>query len=122
MQILLAAVSWLWLPVAALTLVNVLSAYHYEVLHHQCPWCLFLPEHGLVGYPLYGAIWFIGIEGITILIPPRMVNRDTTTYNLAIRRCVRSARYVTISAIIFLIFALAPVIIWRIRYGVWMSA
>ena len=60
LRLALATTSWLWLPVAALTLVNVLSAYHYEVLQHHCPWCLFLPEHGLVGYPLYGAMWFIG--------------------------------------------------------------
>jgi hypothetical protein len=42
---LLAATAALWVPVAAITLTDILSAYHYGVLQHRCPWCLFLPQH-----------------------------------------------------------------------------
>jgi hypothetical protein len=111
----------LWLPVAALTLVNNLSAYHYEVLHHHCPWCLFLPEHSLVGYPLYGVMGLIGMEGLTIFILPRMVSENPQAYGHALDRCLRAARHLTIGGTFFMIFALAPAIAWRLRFGVWMS-
>jgi len=117
----LALVCLLWIPVAALTLVNHLSAYHYEVLQHQCPWCLFLPEHNLVGYPLYGALGLIGLEALTILILPRMVSEIPRVCGQALDRCLRAARRLTIAGTIFLILALAPAIIWRLRFGVWMS-
>jgi len=111
----------LWTPVAALTLVNNLSAYHYEVLHHHCPWCLFLPEHSLVGYPLYGAMGLIGLEGLTILILPRMVRENPQAYGHALDRCIRAARCLMIGGAFFLIFALGPAVIWRLRFGVWLS-
>jgi hypothetical protein len=121
LRLALTVLCLLWLPVAALTLVNNLSAYHYQVLHHHCPWCLFLPEHSLVGYPLYGALWFIGLEGVTIFILPRMVSENSQVYGHVLDRCLRAARRITIAEIIFLILALAPAIIWRMRFGVWMS-
>jgi hypothetical protein len=117
----LGLVCMLWLPVAALTLVNILSAYHYEVLHHHCPWCLFLPEHRLVGYPLYGALGLIGMEGLTIFMLPRMVSENSQAYGHALERCLRAARRLTIAGVIFMIFALAPAIVWRLRFGVWLS-
>lgn len=117
----LAVVSWLWLPVAALILVNVLSAYHYEVLHHHCPWCLFLPEHRLVGYPLYGAMTFIGMEGFTIFMLPWLVKHDTGIYRTALDRCRHAAKKITMAQILFLVIAVLPAIVWRLRYGVWMS-
>lgn len=117
----LAIVSWLWLPVTALMLVNVLSAYHYGVLHHHCPWCLFLPEHHLVGYPLYGGMVFIGMEGFTIFMLPLLVKHDTGVYRIALDRCHHAAKRITGAQILFLILAVLPAIVWRLRYGVWMS-
>ena len=121
MRIITPLLSLLWLPVAATTLVNVLSAYHYEVLNHRCPWCLFLPEHGLVGYPLYGLLWFIGLEGLTILLLPRLVSENDQTNRHALDRCLRAAKRIAIAEIIFLVFALTPAVIWRVRFGVWMT-
>jgi len=118
---LLAAVTWLWLPVAALMLVNVLSAYHYRVLHHHCPWCLFLPEHHLVGYPLYGAMAFIGMEGLTIFLLPCLVKHDTSIYQIALDCCWHAAKRITMAHLVFLILAVLPAIVWRLRHGVWMS-
>ncbi len=118
---LLATVTWLWLPVAALVLVNVLSAYHYEVLHHHCPWCLFLPEHQLVGYPLYGGMALIGMEGSTIFMLPLFVKHHSDIYPIALDRCRHAAKKITMAQIIFLIIAVLPAIIWRLRYDVWMS-
>ena len=121
LRFVLGLLCMLWVPVAALTLVNHLSAYHYGVLHHHCPWCLFLPEHGLVGYPLYGAMGLIGMEGMTIFILPRMVSENPQAYGHALDRCLRAARRLRVGTALFLIFALAPAIIWRLRFGVWLS-
>ena len=121
MRIITPLLCILWLPVAAMTLVNVLSAYHYEVLNHHCPWCLLLPEHGLVGYPLYGALWLIGWEGLTILLLPRIVSENGQLNRHAQDRCLRAAKRIAIAEIIFLVFALAPAVIWRLRFGVWMT-
>lgn len=117
----LAAITWLWLPVAALILVNVLSAYHYEVLHHHCPWCLFLPEHHLVGYPLYGGMAFIGMEGLTLFILPLFVKHDTGIYRIALNLGRQAAKKIAMTQLLFLIIAVLPAIVWRLRYGVWMS-
>ncbi|WP_300456862.1 hypothetical protein [Desulfobacula sp.] len=116
-----AIISCLWLPVASLTLVNIFSAYHYEVLHHHCPWCLFLPEHRLVGYPLYGALYVIGMEGFTLFMLPRLANQDITVYKKALDRCRRAANRITFAQLLFLIIAILPAIVWRLHYGVWMS-
>ena len=117
----LAVVSLLWLPVAGLTLVNVLSAYHYGVLHHHCPWCLFLPEHNLVGYPLYGAMAWIGMEGFTVLCLPRAVRKNPAVFKQSLVRCQQAGRRIVIAEILFLALALVPPLLWRLRYGVWMS-
>ncbi len=117
----LAVVTGLWLPVAALVLVNVLSAYHYQVLHHHCPWCLFLAEHRLVGYPLYGAMAIIGMEGFTLVMLPPLVKHDTGVYQMAVDRARRAATKITLAQLLFLIIAVVPAIVWRLRHGVWMS-
>ena len=117
----LAIIGCLWMPVAALTLVNILSAYHYEVLHHHCPWCLLLPEHGLVGYPLYGAMGIIGMEALTLLILPRLTKQSPRAFSQALDRCLRGARRMIIAEIIFLIFAAGPAIVWWLRFGNWLT-
>jgi hypothetical protein len=120
-RFIVAAVSWLWLPVAALVLVNILSAYHYEVLHHHCPWCLFLGEHHLVGYPLFGAMALIGMEGATLFILPVLVKHNIDSYRAAQVRCRQAAKKIIMAQLAFLIIAVLPAIVWRLRYGVWMS-
>ena len=117
----LAAASLLWLPVAALTLVRVLSAYHYGVLHHHCPWCLFLPEHNLVGYPLYGAMAVIGMEGMVVVALPRLVASHRRSSTLAAERCRRAGMRMIAAMAIFLMLSVLPAIVWRLRYGVWMG-
>jgi hypothetical protein len=117
----LAIVGWLWIPVAALTLVNILSAYHYEVLHHHCPWCLLLPEHSLVGYPLYGAMGIVGMETLTLFFLPRLTKQCPRAFSQALDRCLRGARHMIIAEIIFLIFSAGPAIFWWLRFGTWLT-
>jgi len=117
----LAGISLLWLLVAMPTLVNILSAYHYGVLHHHCPWCLFLPEHAMVGYPLYGAVCVIAMEGFTMGCLPLITPKNPSVHRQVQDRCRRAARRIAAAEILFLIVALVPPILWRLRYGVWMT-
>ena len=75
----------------------------------------------MTGYPLYGAVWIILIEGAAILILPRLVSNGSPIHKQALKRCLQAARRITIAEIVFLIFALMPAIAWRIRFGVWLS-
>lgn len=117
----LAMLTFCWIPVAAVTLVNVLAAYHYEVLQHQCPWCLFLPEHHRVGYPLYGALAVIAFEASVIWTMPKVSRRFTMLAAAARRRQHAAAGRLLLALAVFLLFAGLPPLLWRLRYGVWMG-
>ncbi|MEE4608014.1 MAG: hypothetical protein V2L15_03935, partial [Desulfobacteraceae bacterium] len=71
----LAVLGPVWSAVAALTLVRVLSAYYYGVLHHHCPWCLFLPEHHRIGYLLFGLLAAATLEAPAALTAARCGDR-----------------------------------------------
>lgn len=116
-----AALSVLWIPVAAVTLVKVLAAYHYQVLQHHCPWCLFLPEHRLVGYPLFGALAVVTFEASVIALMPKISARFGILSAAASRRQRAAAGRLLVALGVFLIFAVLPPLIWRLRYGVWLG-
>jgi hypothetical protein len=100
-----AVASILWVPVAGIALVRVLAAYHYGVLHHHCPWCLFLPDHYGVGYPLFGALAVAVLEG-----PAAWVAAGR-----------RAGRRIIAAVILFFLLSAGPAILWRLRFGVWMG-
>jgi hypothetical protein len=110
----------LWLPVAALTLVRVLAAVHYEVLHHHCPWCLFLPEHGAVGYPLFGALIVIGLEAIAFVAVGEAAHRAPGLRVAARQRQRHALQGLVVALLVFLAFSYAPTFLWRLTHGVWM--
>ena len=117
----LAITTFLWVPVASVTLVHILSAYHYGVLHHHCPWCLFLPEHRLVGYPLLGALFVILLEGTLPFLLPVCVKKDTHLLNAAVQRSRRACTHLLWALFVFMLLSCLPPLVWRIRYGVWMT-
>ena len=116
-----AVVAVFWIPAAAITLVNVLAAYHYQVLQHQCPWCLFLPEHRRVGYLLFGALAVIAFESSVIWAMPKISSRFRVLAEATIQRQRTAAGRVLLALAVFLILAGLPPILWRLRYGVWMG-
>jgi hypothetical protein len=119
-----------WLPVAVVALVRVLSAYHYEVLHHHCPWCLLLPEHWAVGYPLYGALAVVLLEGLAALAAARFAPEvsdvagatlaEATLAEAARRRQRRALLAIVVALLVFAALTAGPALQWRWVHGVWM--
>lgn len=117
----LALGALLWAPVAAIALVRVLAAYHYQVLRHHCPWCLFLPEHYAVGYPLFAALAVALFEGPAALLAAHFARAKTEVAAAAQRRFRRAGLHVVLSVFAFWLLAGLPPLIWRLRFGTWMS-
>jgi hypothetical protein len=117
----LAICALVWMPSAYLSLVKILAAYHYGVLQHQCPWCLFLPEHNLVGFPLFGALGLVGLEGIACLAAASTAETASQIAPIAVKRSRTAGLRVLKATILFLALAGLPAIIWKVRFGVWMD-
>lgn len=117
----LLATALVWLPAAVVTLSQHLAAYHYGVLHHHCPWCLFLGEHHAVGYPLFAALLLIGLEALAGFTTATAAAHHDALAAPAARR-LRRSRWVVLGAwLVFALLALGPAIAWRVEHGVWMS-
>jgi hypothetical protein len=122
-----AIASWLlplvvlsWVPLAGLSLVRVLAAYHYEVLFHHCPWCLFLPLHGAVGYPLFGALTVLGLEAMAFAAASRLAAKEPAFALVARQRKRRALIAIAVSLLVFLALTLLPAVMWRVAKGVWL--
>ncbi|PIE23200.1 MAG: hypothetical protein CSA62_08285 [Planctomycetota bacterium] len=116
----LAGLSLLWAPIAALALVQVWSAYHYGVLEHHCPWCLFLAQHRFVGYPLLLGLWLVFFEGLALAVAAALGRSRAEFRAAATKRRRRAAYAVLLGWMLYLLLALAPAFVWRIQHGVWM--
>jgi len=116
----LAVISVIWVPIAAITLVRVYAAYFYQVLHHHCPWCLFLPEHKFVGVPLFGALIIITLEGpISYLAAKIAANYPDLLTGARIRSRLAALRLL-LAAVAYTGMVGLPAIYWRLLYGVWL--
>ena len=54
---------------AVLTVASVfsfLSVYIYELPSHHCPFCILQKEYGYIGYPLYAALLFGAVSGLSV--------------------------------------------------------
>jgi hypothetical protein len=117
----LCAALAVWLPLAAIALTESFAAYYYEVLQHRCPWCLFLPEHGRVGYLLFAALLAAALEGSVALLSAKVGICHPQLSSEAHRRCRTAAVRVSVANVVFFCLAVFPAILWRLRYGVWMG-
>lgn len=121
-HLLLAALALGWLPIAAITLTRVFAAYHYGVLHHLCPWCLFLPEHHLIGFLIWTAWLLVAMESLSALMlsafsarqPPPV--RHNTCDQVA-----RAARNTLLAALLFVFLGAGPAFWWRLHFGMWLT-
>ncbi len=104
----LCAVLATWLPIAALALVHCFAAYTYEVLQHRCLWCLFLPEHGRVGYVLLAALAAAALEGPAALAAAKAGGLRPRLANEARRRCRAAATRVLMAGSVFAALAALP--------------
>ncbi|MGD9331583.1 MAG: hypothetical protein PVJ53_09750 [Desulfobacterales bacterium] len=110
-----------WLPVAAITLVRILSAGHYGVLHHHCPWCLFLPEHHLAGFPIWAAWMLVAMETPAVLVLATVAVRQPAAVGRAARhQAGYAARNSLLAILLFAVLAAGPTIWWRLHFGNWL--
>jgi hypothetical protein len=117
----LAVISVIWVPIAAITLVRVYAAYFYQVLHHHCPWCLFLPEHKFVGVPLFGALIIIALEGPISYLAVKTAVNFPELHPRARRRARLAGLRLFLAAVAYTGMVALPAIYWRLLYGVWLG-
>lgn len=117
----LLAATVLWLPLAFGVLLTRFAPYHFEVLAHYCPWCLFLPEHGLVGYPLLGAFLVMAMEAPVPWLARRLARRYPDCAAAARQRMAKVRWRIGLTMTVFWLVGGLPALIWRLRYGVWMG-
>jgi hypothetical protein len=117
----LAVITVIWVPIAAVTLVRVFAAYFYQVLHHHCPWCLFLSEHKFVGLPLLGALVIIILEGPISYLVVKIGIKYPDLLPRARRRSKLAGLRILIAAVAYTGMVALPAIYWRLLYGVWIG-
>jgi hypothetical protein len=120
-QGLLCCLSLVWVMVAALGLMAFLTPYIYQVLDHHCLFCLFLPEHCGIGFPLFALMAFVSAEGPAALILKLTIKRHPLLAQSANRRLGVAALRVALAVILFSLLALLPAVLWRLRFGVWIQ-
>ncbi len=117
----LAVTAMVWVPVAAVTLTNIFAAYHYGVLQHRCPWCLFLLQHRLAGLPLFGALALIAFESLTGCLLPLAVKSVPGLRPAALERSRRAAGRILAALLVFLSLTILPPLFWQLRFDVWIG-
>jgi hypothetical protein len=116
-----ALVAVVWLVSGIVTLVRFLAPYHYEVLHHYCPWCFFLPAHRGVGFPLLVSWGLVAVEACAIwaMVKAHSIHPAALPASDALMR--RSRRRLILGATGFVVLAAAPAVWWRWQYGLWIG-
>lgn len=117
----LFCVALFWGATASITLVHIFSSYHYGVLHHHCPWCLFLPEHYSVGYPLFFAIGVVLLESVGLVVSHRSVLFVPELASFARKRMRQCGLRLAAAMFCYFLFAVVPALVWRVSHGVWIS-
>ena len=113
--------SAIWLMTAAVTLVRHLAPYHYEVLHHYCPWCLFLPEHDGIGFPLLLFWGLVAAEAPAqwALCRARAALPEPSPACTTLMR--GSGRRLLVGLVGFILLAVGPALWWRWQFGLWID-
>lgn len=115
-----AVISLVWAAVAAMALVRVFAGYYYEVLHHYCPWCLFLPEHKFAGFPLFLLLGAAFIQPVAACALHRAGTHLWMKESSA-RKAKRALMWMIVFTLFFTLMAVWPALSWRLRFGVWMG-
>ncbi len=110
-----------WLVSAAVTLVRVLTPYHYEVLHHFCPWCLFLPEHAGIGFPLLLFYGLVAAEALALWALFKGQASSPAPLPAGESLIISSQRRLLIGVCGFVLLAAGPALWWRWQFGIWLG-
>ncbi len=116
-----AAICSAWAVAASVALTRVLASYHYQVLNHHCPWCMFLSEHNLAGYPLFGTLAFALFESYAAFAAALTGASHPLLKNAADARIAKAGRRLCFSVSLFILLSGLPPLLWRLKYGVWIG-
>jgi len=117
-----AALGAAWVVMAYVALVQVLAPYHYGVLHHHCPWCLFLPEHHRVAFVAFGALAVAALEGLAAAVAATVGQSSSEAIAKATRRRVRTAGWrLAFAVVVFTAITALPALLYRLRHGTWID-
>ena len=119
-SVLQMGVACCWTVLAVIALVRIFAAYHYQVLNHHCPWCLFLPVHHGVGYPLFTALAVATLEGFAAVLTALVDRHHPQLREFTASRSRRAGRNMFLATGIFLLLTVLPALLWKMRFGVWM--
>lgn len=106
---------WLWTSLAALK--TGVAPHIYQVLAHPCPWCLFLPEHGAVGYIYFGLLTWIAANSVTVGVTGMTAMPASELVAAAARLRRRAGFRLMVGALVFSVALVWPVVWWRLRFG-----
>jgi hypothetical protein len=122
LPLLMALLAGGWLPISAIALVRIFAAYHYGVLHHYCPWCLFLPEHHMVGFAVWTAWLLVALEAPAVFVLSVPSIRQRPAVSVQAGEGVRhAARNLLLAIIFFILLVVGPAVWWRLHFGMWLS-
>lgn len=110
-----------WLTTAFTGLKLGVAPYIYEVLRHPCPWCLFLVEHGAVGFAIFGLMAVVVCEAMAGLIAASAGRRHPVLTEPAGRRARQAGRNVMLATLLFMLLVAMPAALWRVRFGGWID-
>lgn len=110
-----------WIGTAVMAIKTFTAPYLLEVLSHPCPWCLFLWEHGGLGFVLFGLTALMAAEGAVGLTAVRIARGHPALQAPALARVARSGARLGLAALFFVILAAAPLLLWRLRSGGWIT-
>jgi hypothetical protein len=116
-----AGVLLLWIGAAVMALKTTMAAYLLEVLSHPCPWCLFLREQRGAGFALFGLLAFAAAEGVAGFAAAIIGRCRLPAAAPALARVALAGRRLWLTVLLFVILAAAPVLLWRLRFGGWIT-
>jgi hypothetical protein len=116
-----AGATLLWIGAASMEIKTTTAPYLLEVLSHPCPWCLFLWEHGGAGFALFGPLVFIAAESAAGLTAAVISRRHPPVAAPALARVGRSGGRLCLAVLLFVLLAAAPTLLWRLRFGGWIT-
>ena len=118
----ITALAVTWSVAASVAVKQVWSPYHYQVLSHPCPWCLFLPDAYGVGFIVFGCVVVIVMEAVAFWTADRVCRQHPQLFEAAAIRRRRSAGRIICALIGFAIASAGPAIFWRLNTGIWLKA
>ncbi|MBT8339288.1 MAG: hypothetical protein HKP58_07640, partial [Desulfatitalea sp.] len=120
-MVLVAAGTLLWLYAVRQAVLHGVAPYVFQVLHHPCPWCLFLVEHDMMGVLLFGPPLLVLFEITAILTASVLRDAYPALAEPALARVRRAGSRLVVFMLFFTCAATAPVFNWWVRFGGWMD-